>query len=126
LRNGEKKDGKMNNATLNGIRWFARIVGSLLVLFFLLMVLGYIIEPQGTGKITLSEIPLIIGMAAMLLGIIIAWFREGIGAFLTIGGFLFFFASELISTRSFKTWILVAYPTIGLLFLACWLQSRQH
>jgi hypothetical protein len=126
LRNGEKKDRNMNNASLNFIRWFERIVVSLFVLFFLLMVIGYIIEPQGTGKITHSEIPLIVGMAAMLLGIIIAWFREGIGAFLTIGGFLFFFASELLSTRSFHAWILVVYPAIGLLFLACWLQSRQH
>ena len=115
----------MNNPSLNGIRWFARIVGSLLVLFFLLMVLGYIIEPQGTGQITPSEIPLIIGMVGMLSGIIIAWFREGAGAFINIGGFLIFLASELISNKDFNAWIIVAYPAIGLLFLLCWWQSRK-
>ncbi len=115
----------MNGTSFNSIRWFARIVGTVLVLFFLLMVLGYIIEPQGTGKITLTEIPLIIGMLAMLLGIIIAWFREGIGAFINIGGFLLFFASELITNKGYNTWFIVAYPAIGLLFLLCWWQSRK-
>ena len=115
----------MNNSSLNGIRWLARIAGSLLVLFFLLMVLGYIIEPQGSGKITPSEIPLIAGMIAMLLGLIIAWFREGLGALLTIGGFLYFLANELIVKQSFNTWILVAYPAVGFLFLLCWWQSRR-
>ena len=115
----------MNNSSFNNIRWLARIVGTLLVVFFLLMVLGYVIEPQGTGKITLTEIPLIIGMLAMLLGLIIAWFREGLGAFINIAGFLLFLASELISNKSFHAWIIVAYPAIGLLFLLCWWQSKK-
>lgn len=115
----------MNHSSLNSIRWFARIVGSILVLFFLLMVLGYIIEPQGAGKITPTEIPLIIGMIAMLLGIIMAWFREGFGALLTIGGFLLFFIAELITNQSYNAWILLAYPAVGLLFLLCWWQDRK-
>jgi len=41
-------------------------------------------------------------MIAMLLGIIVAWFREGIGAVLTFCGFLFFLAQELISNQRFS------------------------
>lgn len=115
----------MYKSFLSSIRWFARIAGSILVLFFLLMVLGYIIEPQGAGKITPTEIPLIIGMIAMLFGVIMAWFREGFGGFLTIGGFLLFLADELITNRSFNVWILLAYPAIGLLFLLCSWQNRK-
>lgn len=115
----------MIKSHINIIRWFARIAGSLLVLFVLLMFLGYAIEPQGTGKITLTEIPLFIGMIAMLLGIIVAWFREVIGAVLIFGGFLVFLAQELISNKSFDVWILVIFPAIGLLFLLCWWQSRK-
>jgi hypothetical protein len=115
----------LNNSLLNAIRWFARIVGSILVLFFVLMVLGYIIEPQGAGKITPTEIPLIVGMIAMLAGIIIAWFREGFGAFLNIGGFLLFLASDFITNKGFNSWFIVAYPVIGLLFLFCWWVNRK-
>ena len=115
----------MNHSFLKSTRWFARIVGLILVLFFLLMVLVYIIEPQGAGKITLTEIPLIFGMIAMLAGIIIAWFREGFGAFLNIGGFLLFLASELITNNGFNAWFIIVYPVIGLLFLFCGWQDRK-
>jgi hypothetical protein len=64
-------------------------------------------------------------MISMLLGLIIAWFREGVGAFLIIGGFLIILADELISNKSFNAWFLVAFPAIGLLFLLCWWQSRK-
>jgi len=60
----------------------------------------------------------------MLIGIIIAWFRENVGGFLTIGGFLLFFAYELISTHSFNAWISIIFPLIGLLFLFCWWNSK--
>lgn len=100
-------------------------MSSLLVLFVLLMILGYVIEPQGTGKVTYTEIPLFIGIIAMLLGIIVAWFREGVGAALIIGGFLIFLAQELIESQSFNLCFLVIFPVIGLLFLLCWWQSKK-
>jgi Na+/melibiose symporter-like transporter len=115
----------MKKAPINIIRWIARIVGSLLVLFVLLMFIGYAINPQDTGKITSTEIPLFMGMIAMLLGIIVAWFREGIGALLIFGGFLLFFVQEIIKNKNFDVWILVIFPVIGLLFLLCWWQSRK-
>jgi hypothetical protein len=89
------------------------------------MFLGYAIDPQDTGDITLTEIPLFIGMIAMLSGIIVAWFREGVGAVLIIGGFLFFVAQEMIKNQGFNAWILVIFPVIGLLFLLCWWQTRK-
>jgi hypothetical protein len=89
------------------------------------MFLGYAIDPQDTGKITSTEIPLFIGMIAMLSGIIVAWFREDVGAVLIIGGFLFFVAQEVIKNKNFDVWILVIFPVIGLLFLLCWWQSRK-
>jgi hypothetical protein len=115
----------MNTALIKAIRWFTRTMSSLLVLFVLLMFIGYAIDPQDTGKITLTEIPLFIGVIAMLLGIIIAWFREGVGALLIFGGFLLFFAQEVIQNKNFDVWILVIFPFIGLLFLFCWWQSRK-
>jgi hypothetical protein len=89
------------------------------------MFLGYAIDPQGTGKITPTEIPLFMGMIAMLLGIIVALFREGFGAVLIFGGFLFFVAQEVIKNQGFNAWFLVIFPVIGLLFLLCWWQTRK-
>ena len=115
----------MKKSQVNVIRWFTRIIGSLLVLFVVLMFLGYAIDPQDTGRITFTEIPLFIGMIAMLLGILVAWFNEGLGAALTIGGFLFFAAVELVIQGSFDTWLLMIFPAIGLLFLFCRWQSKK-
>lgn len=115
----------MNKSQISLIRWFARIASALLGMFVLLMILGYILEPQGSGKVTYTEIPLFIGMVAMLLGIFVSWFHEGGGAALTIGGFLIFLAQELLTSRSFNTWLLLIFPAIGLLFLLCWWQSRK-
>lgn len=77
---------------ITGIRWFTRIVGSLLVLLVLVIAIGEAItEPplQATVKITPRDIALFIGIISMVVGIVVAWFREGFWGFLTLGGFVF-------------------------------------
>jgi hypothetical protein len=113
----------LNKKIIKGIRWFNRIVGSLLVLFVLFMFIGYAIEPQGTGEIKSIAIPLFAGMGLMVGGIIVAWFREGLGGLVTVGGFILFLGVELVSGRDFDAWFLGTFPIIGLLFLFCWWQS---
>jgi len=118
----------MEKSLINGIRWFARILGSLLVLFILASVIGEAIEPspQATGKITTREIPLIIGAISMVVGIIVAWFQEGIGGLLILGGFIFFYAVHLIFFQSLPGGpFFIIFLIIGLLFLFCWWQSRR-
>ena len=115
----------MKKSLVKSIRWFARILGSLLVLLVLVMFIGYAIEPQGTGDMTLQDIPLIIGMIAMLIGIIIAWFHEGIGGLFLIGGFIPFLVDELQSGQGYNAWFLAVFPLIGLLHLFCWWVSSK-
>jgi hypothetical protein len=118
----------MKKSYVNGVRWFARISGSLVLLFvlFLAIVEGLTGPPPGSsGKLTGSDIPLMTGMITMLVGIVVAWFREGIGGLLMIGGFVFFFVNELKSEKGFGAWFLVIFPIIGLLHLFCWWQSRR-
>lgn len=115
----------LNNTIIKGIRWFTRVVGSLLVLFVLFMFIGYAIWPQGTGEVKLTAIPLFVGMGLMVGGIIAAWFREGLGGLLTVGGFILFLGVELVSGRGFDALFLVNFPIIGMLFLFCWWQSRN-
>jgi uncharacterized membrane protein YkvI len=117
----------MKKSQINVIRWIARILGALLVLFVLLSAIGGIIDPppQTTGNVTKQDIPLMIGMISMVVGIIVAWFREPIGGLLIIGGFIFFVIVELITSQNFDAWFLVIFPIVGLLHLFSWRQSRK-
>ena len=117
----------MKKSLVTGIRWFARILGALLVLFVLLSAIGGIIDPpsQANVKISTQEIPLMIGMIIMLVGIIVAWFREGIGGLLVVGGFIFFVAAELITDKKFDAWFILVFLAVGLLHLFCWWQSKN-
>ena len=119
----------MKKSYVNGVRWFARILGSLILLFVLLMAIGegFFMEPPpgSSGMLTKRDIPLMTGMLVMLVGIVVAWFREGIGGLLMIGGFIPFLVDELKSEKGFNAWFLVIFPIIGLLHLFCWWQSRR-
>lgn len=117
----------MKKPHINVIRWIARILDALLVLFVLLSAVGGIIDPppQATGNLTQQDIPLMIGMISMVVGIIVAWFREPLGGLLIIGGFIFFVIVELITSQNFDAWFLVIFPIVGLLHLFSWWQSRK-
>ena len=117
----------MKKSHVIGIRWFARILGSIILLLVLLMVIGEVLlmepPPGSTGKLGEGDIPFMTGMIVMLVGIVVAWFREGLGGLLMIGGFIPFLVDELKS--GFNAWFLVIFPIIGLLHLFCWWQSRR-
>jgi hypothetical protein len=119
----------MKKSHVNGVRWLARILGSLVLLFVLLLVIGeglFMEPPPGSsGMLKGRDIPLMAGMIIMLVGIVVAWFREGIGGLLMIGGVIPFLVDELKSEKGFNAWFLVIFPIIGLLHLFCWWQSRR-
>jgi hypothetical protein len=119
----------MKKSHVNGIRWFARILGSLVLLIVLSIAIGeaFFMEPPpgATGKLTNRDIPLMGALVIMLVGIVVAWFREGIGGLLMIGGFIPFLVEELKSERGFNAWFFIIFPIIGLLHLFCWWQSRR-
>ena len=119
----------MKKSYVNGVRWFARILGSIVLLLVLSMAIGeglFMEPPPGSsGMLKEKDIPLMAGMIIMLAGIVVAWFREGIGGLLMIAGFIPFLVDELKSTKGFNAWFLVIFPMIGLLHLFCWWQSRS-
>ena len=119
----------MKKSYIKGVRWFARILGSLILLLVLFIAIGegFFMEPPpgSSGKLKQSDIPLMTGIIVMLVGIVVAWFREGIGGLLMIGGFIPFLVDELKSEKGFNAWFLVIFPIIGLLHLFCWWQSRR-
>jgi len=122
----------MKKSVIKKIRWFARILGTPVALFFLLMVIGDFIESSYYRSYSENLYPGIfitpISLALMSVGIIVAWIWEGIGGLLTVGVFII---ASVLTTFVYKSsfGILLPFDLLllisGLLFLLCWWQSRK-
>jgi hypothetical protein len=59
-------------------------------------------------------------------GLILAWWKEGIGGGITTGSLLVFYAIHLITAGTLpKGWAWLAFAAPGFLFLFCWYRSRE-
>jgi hypothetical protein len=102
------------NAAIAG-RWTARIVGTLMVLFILAFVLAE--TPPPLSKMTPREQRYAIGMGALFLGLVIAWFWEGWGGLLSLAAWALL---SILSGRPHWDWPLLIPGAVGLLHLVCW------
>ena len=114
---------KAKKSLINGIRWFARILGiisGLIVLYF--GILDRILEISWYLQIEthLKFIVLLAFLILILSGIVIAWFREAVGGMMILLGYFLSLAFKEIEGSLF--WPL---PITGLLFIFCWWQSRK-
>lgn len=126
------------------IRWIARIWGSLIIVFTLLMFIGYVWDWITTGKAdpyAMENYPPIENLPPLftflsVLGLGVAWRWEGLGGMITI---VFNLATLLILlihwpiTNNFPRYYLVAPYGIwmiitipGILFLICWYRSKKE
>ena len=121
---GYKKGGEkvIKNKTLRNVfKWIARIVGSLIGLFFLLFMIGEgfsysAVYPTAYESVLFLFIP--IGLVA---GIVVAWWKEGLGGLIIIGSVFLFNIAELSLFPdeiyySFEFWWLLI---LGALYLIC-------
>ena len=123
------------------IRWVARIWGSLIVVYVLLMLVGYgwnwvttgVADPHAVEDVSLITY---VGLAIMVLGALalsIAWRWEKLGGTIAVASQLAFFTLHLIEgpvkldphfVVPCLMSIIVAIP--GILFLVCWWRSRKR
>jgi len=123
------------------IRWIARIWGALIVLYALLMLIGYGWNWVTTGVTdphVVEDVPLItyVGLALMFLGALalgIAWRWERLGGTITVVSQLVFLTLLLIEgpislDPHFVVPCLmsITVATPGILFLVCWSRSRKR
>lgn len=96
-------------------RWTARILGSLMVLFLLAFFFGEGRPPL--ASMTIREQLYALGMAALFLGLVLAWFREGWGGLLSVLGW-----SGLAVLAGKPVWDMpLSIPAaLGLLHILCW------
>jgi len=107
------------------LRWIARVLGSLLALFFLLMGLGYAIggDAQATQEENfLTMLGVVTIFTVWIIGIILAWKWEGIGGGIILLSTIIFFIVVPDALSPFNPLHLL--PVIGILFLICWWRAR--
>ena len=100
-------------------RWTARILGSLMVLFFLTFVFGE--GPPPLVRMTTREQFYALGMGSLFLGLAVAWLWEGWGGLLSLLGWV------LLAILARKpAWDLpYSIPAaLGFLHLVCWWRLR--
>lgn len=96
-------------------RWTARIAGTLIVLFFLAFLLGE--GPPSVSRMTAHERMFGLGVFVMLVGLVLAWFREGWGGAASVAGWGFL---ALIARRGPWNLPFLLPAVIGAVHILCW------
>src|SRR5581483_3603595 len=100
-------------------RWAARILGTLLVLFFLFFIVGEgLPAPSELSSVEKLQFA---GLAAILAGLLLAWKWEGLGGVLGVAGFLLMAAASRSSLRVLLFWLPAAVAGVHVL---CWTRLR--
>ena len=113
----------MRNMTMLSLRWIARAGSILSILLLLLFLFG---EEFHLAKITLKEwVGLIFFPVGVVVGMIVAWWKEGVGAGITMASLLAFYIvyGFLFGDHLGGWFILFAVPSF--LFLLSWILSRS-
>ena len=117
------------------LRWIARIWSIVIIVFALIMLIGYAVNWVKTGTAdpyAMEDYPAIENLIPLtlilsVLGLGIAWRWEGLGGAISIGFYLANLAVHfwMISPRPYPYPIAIALLTPGILFLVCWWISRK-
>jgi hypothetical protein len=99
----------------NTMRWIGRLWGLVLIVFLpILLFFNYSSFPEGSGPAYR------IVFATIVVGMIVAWWREGLGALVSLAGLVGFYAAVWAYEKSnFQTWagafVFVLPPIVFLL-----------
>ncbi len=106
------------------IRWTARGWAVASIVLVLLFFVGEGFEPS---QIKPREwVGLLFFPVGLCAGMILAWWREGLGGGVTVGSLVVFYFIHLGTAGEFpKGWAWLAFAIPGFLFLWCWRRSRR-
>jgi len=116
------------------IHWTARILGSISGAFWVLaLTLSTIVEykkgVEPTPEANLEGTILGFLVAIVVIGVIIAWFREGIGGFITVIGAIALSIFSYISAGHNKIFAMltsgIPFLIAGILFLISWWRTKS-
>src|ERR1035438_4406558 len=100
-------------------RWTACIAGTLLFLLFLAFFFGE--GPPEISRLTSTERLQFLGIAALFLGLAIAWKWEGLGGLISVAGFTFLVA---LNASHFRMWAFCVPAIVGAVHIVAWSRLR--
>ena len=114
------------------LRLAARIIGTIWILFLIFLFIGELLEGRTRNSGVVHETPdnfgiaIVICMGIGLAGLVIAWWREGLGGFISLSGFIFAGALLIIAPKlNFSIiFLIVLMPSI--LYLAYWKDTKKQ
>lgn len=101
-------------------RWIARIAGTLMALFFLAFVVGE--GPPPLFRLNLQQNLHFFAMAALFVGLLLAWKWELLGGLIPLAGFVLLVLIE--GVRPLTNALFLLPVTIALMNLLCWWRLR--
>ncbi|MEW6131220.1 MAG: hypothetical protein AB1757_29595 [Acidobacteriota bacterium] len=107
------------------LRWTARIWSVMSVVLLFLFFIGEGIQP---AKITPKEwVGLLFFPVGVVIGLMIAWRREGLGGLITVSSLAaFYFIYEWLLSGSFpKGWAFLMFAAPGFIYLLVWWLARH-
>lgn len=110
------------HASTRIVRWTARIWSLCSIGLLLGFVVGEGINPASSGEaLGLMFFPLGISV-----GMILAWWREGLGGSVTVGSLLVFYVIHFATAGTLpKGWAWLVFSAPGFLFMLCWYGTRE-
>jgi hypothetical protein len=106
------------------IRWIARVGATLLLIIVIMLIFG---EGVPSVKLTVTEIILFIPFLVMVAGLAVSWKVECLGGFLTVGGFIVFWAIDSIASGNLSIGkFFFFFPAVGVLFILCCLIDKKR
>ncbi len=127
--NSPKKDGEDKTMSetpgSRALSWVARIWSLASIVFVLVFLFGDGLSGHGAKPTAAQWIGLALWPGGVCVGLVVAWFRDGIGGTVATGSLIAFYVWNLLERGRFPTgpyFLLVAAP--GVLFLLSSLLSR--
>ncbi len=117
------------NMRMSGLvlRWIARIWSLLSIGFVILFAVAAGLDGEFNGLTAGEYVGLAMFPIGVGVGLIVAWFREGLGGMIALGCFVIFYLSNLVSYGGLPGgpfFFLVAAP--GIPFVLSWLLTRRR
>jgi hypothetical protein len=118
-------ENKANDRLTMWIRWLARGIGAFFAVAYV-----YLGITTGPASPSLEEVAVVL---SLLLGVLIAWWREGLGGLIllltSVVLFLIMGFVVVVDSPGQRSTLLllfvIPYLVPGLLFLMCWLRSKK-
>ncbi len=100
------------------LRWIARVLGVLIILFFVASLLG----EQSAGTLTLLDWIKLGLWFVVMAGLLVSWRWEVVGGLVVIGAFVIM---VILNPRILSMWAMWVSPVTAWLFILCGMRSKQ-